>query len=128
MLHHRPQPAVRVPSALTFDLDVALRPLTGWMWSLNPHGTQRKAAGDLHVALMAALVEANDWPDTRLPYDLIFGMQIIGRVPDTGVFRPLPLERTLDADEALAAFLASNTAEVARQRDDLRRWARAGWR
>ena len=107
-------------------IDRALQPVTAWMWSLNASTTQKQAAGDLHVALLAALIEANEWPDTRLPYDLIFGMDVIGHVPDTGVFRPLPHASTPDVEATMADFYATNAAEVLRQRELLARQARAG--
>ena len=54
----------------------------------------RLVAGSIHIAFMAALVEAIEWPDTRLPYYFMYGFPVVGDgsaaepgVRDSGLFR-----------------------------------------
>ena len=46
-------------------------------------------AGKVHVALLAAVVDALDWPDKSLPQAMLEGMPVVGQIPDTGVFRSI---------------------------------------
>ena len=68
--------------------------------SLRPLDAELKAAAQrpphvtilaqgVHVALFCALVDALDWPDTELPTAFLTGLPVLGRIPDSGVFRLL---------------------------------------
>ena len=45
--------------------------------------------------LIAVVAAAMDWPDLELPWDIFWGFNIVGVIPETGVFRP-NLEKVLD--------------------------------
>jgi len=48
-----------------------------------------KAAPLAHIALLACLTEATGWPDKWLPYNMLYGFNVVGNVPDSGIFRPI---------------------------------------
>jgi len=45
------------------------------------------AALGVSTVLLAALVEATDYPYVRIPYCMHYGFEVCGRIPDSGVFR-----------------------------------------
>ena len=47
-------------------------------------------SGGYNLAFMAALIDALEWPDVSLVQRFTLGFPIIGHIPDSGVFRPLP--------------------------------------
>ena len=46
-----------------------------------------RAAPNVHVALLACLIEATGWPDRWLPYNMLFGFKVVGCIKDSGVLR-----------------------------------------
>ena len=66
-----------------------LRPLSQEMAASRP---QHIIASDRHpeLAFMAAFIDAADWPDKDLIADLMKGMQIVGTMPDTGLYELKP--------------------------------------
>jgi hypothetical protein len=56
----------------------------------------------VHFALIAALVDATGYPDTKLVHDLVYGFCNAGHVPARGVFRPQPRAATKDPTKVFA--------------------------
>ena len=52
-----------------------------------------------HIAFIAAIVKAINWPHRSLPACLLFGSPTTGTLPPTGVFRPNVKFATVDASE-----------------------------
>ena len=51
-----------------------------------------------HFALYSAIIDAlGDWPDTELPRGLLYGMPIVGDIPDTGIFKPVGFRESLSS-------------------------------
>jgi len=49
-----------------------------------------------HFALYSAIIDAlGDWPDTELPRGLLYGMPIVGDIPDTGILKPVGFREPL---------------------------------
>ena len=65
----------------------ALRPLADWIYNFAPDHV-RLLPTTMHVPLVAALVDALDWPDKLLPAKLMFGSPVVGDLPPSGLFRP----------------------------------------
>jgi hypothetical protein len=59
----------------------------------------KQVAGSIHVALMAALVDSMDWPDTDLPSLMLNGFPVRGCIKDSSVYT------VVDPKEDLQVFL-----------------------
>jgi len=69
----------------------------------------RKIAGDVNIALLCALCDSLEWPDTDLPLNFVRGFVSVGEIPDSGVYRAVEPELDATAFEELRASLdASN--------------------
>ena len=70
----------------------------------------RQIAGKMRLALLAALIDAANWPHKRMVRDFISGFDVAGNIPDTGVFKEgganLPY---MDSNSALPQDRARDT-------------------
>ena len=60
--------------------------------ALKEHQSRRTrfahlVASDFNFGLLAVLIDATGWPHDSLLFNLVFGFNIIGDIPDTGLFR-----------------------------------------
>jgi hypothetical protein len=76
----------------------------------SPSNVQRIAA-DVHVALMCALIDAADLPDTELPVNFVRGFPSVGNIPDSGVFRPVEPDVSSEEFAELYASIDSTNEE-----------------
>ncbi len=72
------------------DASKALAPLSSWL-KLNASvpSSVLKLSQPIHVALIAAQIDAIDWLDKGLALAFLTGMPALGAIPVTGVFRPV---------------------------------------
>ena len=82
------QVARREILAALIDVSARLRNLSIRISSLMPPSVHR-ISGRVHVALMAAIIDALGWLDTSLPERFVYGFPIVGSIPDSGVYRPI---------------------------------------
>ena len=47
-------------------------------------------SGGYNLVFLAALIDALEWPDTSLVQRFTLGFPVLGHIPDSGVFAPLP--------------------------------------
>ena len=71
----------------------------------------RAVAGNVNVALLCALVDALEWPDTMLPINFVRGFKSVGNVPDSGVFRAVEPEPTQAEFDALYEAIDATNGE-----------------
>ena len=71
----------------------------------------RAIARDVNVALLCALCDALDWPDSQLPVNFVRGFQAVGDVPDSGVHRAVEPELDAAAFEVLRASIDATNAD-----------------
>ena len=71
----------------------------------------RAISADVNVALLCALCDAMDWPDTQLAVNFVRGFAAVGDVPDSGVYRPIEPELDAAAFEALRASIDATNGE-----------------
>lgn len=84
--------AVRNGQAAAFKVAAArLAPLNERLLALRPE-VVAAVPTTYHVAMIAALGEAMEWPDEGLVTGLVRGFPTTGEVPDSGLFRPVPAE------------------------------------
>ena len=87
-------------------LATALRPLDQWALAHRP---------TTHVdgwspALTAAFVSLLDWPDRELPWCLVQGFQVVGRIPPSGVHKQVDADDTTH-EELISLLLGESAAE-----------------
>ena len=70
------------------EVSARLRPLSVRIATLMPPSVHR-ISSRVNVAFMAALIDALGWLDTSLPERFVHGFQIVGTIPDSGVYRPV---------------------------------------
>jgi hypothetical protein len=75
-----------------------------------------------NVAWAAALIDAMEWPDIRMPLLYTIGFPVVFDIPDSGVFRA----DAQPAEIAPAEFKAGNTRMVAQIFDEIRKSATQG--
>lgn len=64
-----------------------------------------------HLALYSAIIHAlGDWPDTELPRGLLYGMPIVGDIPDTRIFKPVQVGFREPLSSFTSRFCAATTA------------------
>ena len=97
------------------DVAAKLRPLSAAIRACVPSPpTVRAVAGGLHTALIFALCDALLWPDVQLPYRLLTGMPVLGVIEDTGLYRPVTHDETVDEFRVrFDSFLGTNDAWLA---------------
>lgn len=105
-----------------------LRPLSLRINSALMPPSVRRIARGVNTAFMAALVDGLCWLDTSIVERFVFGFQVVGDIPDSGVYRPIvPRVDELQLADRLAAFRSGahsyNTRLFRRLR--ARRWASA---
>jgi hypothetical protein len=77
---------LRALSALAHACEPLTARLREWA-QCPPHVTQ--VAGGVNVGLLLVMVEASGWPDHSLPLGFLQGMNVVGMIEDSGVFRPV---------------------------------------
>jgi hypothetical protein len=101
-----------------------LNPLNNEIKRLTARGPDHpaaRAAPDIHIALLACLIEATSWPDTWLPYNMLFGFKVVGCIKDSGIFRPiLPTLSEDDHLDLVASIAKTNQAQIAYVRNRIR--------
>ena len=81
-----------------------LRPLSGKLAALMPQHVFR-IASNVNLAYMAVLIAALKYPDRELMCNFIHGFQVVGDIPDSGVYRPVvPTDSPADNDARYAAL------------------------
>ena len=61
--------------------------------------------------LLCVIVDALQWPDTKLVYNLALGFPILGQIPDSGVYRRMdPGRSAADFETAYHAVMSENRA------------------
>ena len=72
----------------------------------------KRISSRVHTALMAAVVEATGWLDTSIVRNFVHGFPVVGDIPDSGVYRPLPVDAAAVNEAALryASFQSSAAA------------------
>ena len=70
--------------------------------------------GPVHFAFIAAVLDALEWPDSKLVFKLLHGFETIGPIEDSGVYA----EWRTFASEDLSGTLAGNAAWASRLRDE----------
>jgi hypothetical protein len=72
-------------------------PLTARLrqWAQCPAHVER-VAHDVNVGLLVVMIEASGWPDHTLPLGFLQGMNVVGLIEDSGIFRPLIHDESLD--------------------------------
>jgi len=58
--------------------------------------------GKFNIAMLCAVSDAFEWPDHGLPNALLHGMEVIGDIPDSGVFRVI--EPTIDSEKFAVSY------------------------
>lgn len=74
----------------------AIEPLETWM-AQHRSGTARLVASAKRPVATATMVALLRWPDRELAAHLLGGFPIVGTIPSTGIFRPIP--RSDDHDQ-----------------------------
>ena len=72
------------------ELARACEPFTARLreWARCPPHVHQ-VAGGVNVGLLVVMVEASGWPDHALPLGFLEGMNVVGIIEDSGVFRPV---------------------------------------
>ena len=80
---------------------------------------QRALCGSMPLAMLGAMIDGLNWPDTALVRDFTHGFRSVGDVPDSGVFAPggKPMEADLDS------VLAGNARYTSQVMNQTRRWS-----
>jgi hypothetical protein len=95
---HALRRVARVLEPLNASLLRPLMPPSVWLLS-----------GGYNLALMAALIDGLSWPDTSLVQRFTLGFPILGHIPDSGVFRPLPYSNpSMSTDELCRSNVTYN--------------------
>jgi hypothetical protein len=89
----RRQSAVRRISLALHDFDTEIK--RGFGYADNVAAV----AENFHVALAASLIDAMGYPDENLIVDMVRGMDVVGQIPTTGLFRQI--QRTASEAEHL---------------------------
>jgi hypothetical protein len=81
-----------------------LRPLSHVINRQMPQSVKLIAAG-VNTAYMAAMVDALGWLDTSIVCSFVQGFMVVGDIPDSGVYRPIPIVADAVFLPRLDAFL-----------------------
>ena len=84
--------------------------------------TARLIAADFNAAWVAALIDAMQWPDVRMPLLYIIGFPVVFDIPDSGVFRADYQPAEIPPEE----FMRANTRVVTAITDEIERSAKQG--
>jgi len=84
--------------------------------------TARLIAADFNAAWVAALIDAMQWPDVRMPLLYIIGFPVVFDIPDSGVFRAEYQPAEIPPEE----FMRANTRVVTAITDEIERSAKQG--
>ena len=107
------------------EVSARLRPLSVRIATLMPPSVHR-ISSRVNVAFMAALIDALGWLDTSLPERFVHGFQIVGTIPDSGVYRPVEPPGTFEDHLARLSFFNTTAHAWSRRlhRDlEYRQWA-----
>ena len=86
-----------------------------------PDHPAARAAPHAHIALLACLIEATSWLDKWLPYNMLYGFNVVGCIKDSGIFRPiLPAISENSHLNLVASIAKTNQAQIAYVRRRLR--------
>ena len=79
----------------------------------------RNLCGGMPLAMLGAMIDGVDWPDTSLVRDFTHGFRSVGDVPDSGVFAPGGKPMEADPD----MVLSGNASYTSRVMSQTQRWA-----
>jgi len=119
--------------------EILARKCQGWDKRMKQHvkspETVQVLNKNINVALVAVLIEAMDYPDKKLPLQLLEGLPICGDIDyDSGVYRPNPSEenagvfniRFEEWNKTHDAWFVECSAQLSRAAERARREALAG--
>jgi hypothetical protein len=111
-LHHRIREKARTAGAPSH-----VQELTGPL-----RRSDGKTFPGVHFGLMCILIDALEWPDDKLPYNMAFGFPILGEIPDSQVYKQIdPLLKMKDFRQQYTDTMATNLAWLHEVNDKMTR-------